>query len=651
MKKMDGKSLDILECNIKKMRELFPEVFTENKIDFEKLQEVLGDYVEDREERYNFTWSGKSRALRLSQTPSTGTLRPVREDSKDWCTTQNLYIEGDNLEVLKLLQKTYHNRIKMIYIDPPYNTGKDFVYKDDYRDNMRNYLEITGQVNGEGKKIGTNSEISGRYHTDWLNMMYPRLRLAKNLLSDDGVIFISIDDNEAYNLRKICDEIFGEDNFIALLPTIMNLKGNNDQFGFSGTHEYTVVYAKNYDRCVLNEFPLDDEELDEWLEDEYGMYKRGANLKSTGVNAPREKRPNLYFPIYVLDGALQNANAGDGNNTLKWSLEKFDEKCIAVFPVTNNEEMSWRWSKERFKQNSHDVIVVTNERGEISFYKKQRPSIGGIPSKKPKSIFYKPEYSSGNGTAEIKELFGERIFPNPKPLALLKDIIQIGTVHNTIILDLFSGSSTTAHAVMQLNAEDGGNRKFIMVQLPEPTDEKSEAYNAGYQNISEIGKERIRRAGDKILEDNKDKEGIENLDIGFKVFKLDSSNIKEWNPDYDDLEATLDEMVDNFVPDRTEEDILYEIMLKYGIDLTYPIDDFSVSGKKVYTIGLGMLFVCLDDDITLDVVDGILDKIEQLSPEDDPRVVFKDNGFKNDTVKTNALLTLKRNNLKYVVSI
>ena len=648
---MDGKSLDILECNIKKMRELFPEVFTENKIDFEKLQEVLGDYVEDREERYNFTWSGKSRALRLSQTPSTGTLRPVREDSKDWCTTQNLYIEGDNLEVLKLLQKTYHNRIKMIYIDPPYNTGKDFVYKDDYRDNMRNYLEITGQVNGEGKKIGTNSEISGRYHTDWLNMMYPRLRLAKNLLSDDGVIFISIDDNEAYNLRKICDEIFGEDNFIALLPTIMNLKGNNDQFGFSGTHEYTVVYAKNYDRCVLNEFPLDDEELDEWLEDEYGMYKRGANLKSTGVNAPREKRPNLYFPIYVLDGALQNANAGDGNNTLKWSLEKFDEKCIAVFPVTNNEEMSWRWSKERFKQNSHDVIVVTNERGEISFYKKQRPSIGGIPSKKPKSIFYKPEYSSGNGTAEIKELFGERIFPNPKPLALLKDIIQIGTVHNTIILDLFSGSSTTAHAVMQLNAEDGGNRKFIMVQLPEPTDEKSEAYNAGYQNISEIGKERIRRAGDKILEDNKDKEGIENLDIGFKVFKLDSSNIKEWNPDYDDLEATLDEMVDNFVPDRTEEDILYEIMLKYGIDLTYPIDDFSVSGKKVYTIGLGMLFVCLDDDITLDVVDGILDKIEQLSPEDDPRVVFKDNGFKNDTVKTNALLTLKRNNLKYVVSI
>ena len=584
MDKLQGSSLDTLHENIRKMKQLFPEVFTENKVDIEKLEQILGGYVEGSSERYSFNWNGKGQALRISQTPSTGTLRPSKEESKNWDNTQNLYIEGDNLEVLKLLQKTYHSKIKMIYIDPPYNTGKDFVYKDDFKDNIKNYLEYTGQTDDEGKKMGTNTETSGRYHTDWLNMMYPRLRLARNLLSDDGVIFISIDDNEVHNLRKICDEIFGEDNFVASLPTIMNLKGNNDQFGFAGTHEYTLVYAKNYFECILCEFILENNEIDEWLEDDYGMYKKGANLKATGVNAPREKRPNLFFPIYIMN---------DDDN-IRWALEKFDENCVSILPITNKLEMSWRWSKHKFKNEKHNVILVSNGIEGVSIYKKQRLSIGEIPSKKPKSIFYKPEYSSGNGTAELKNLFNGRIFSNPKPLVLLKDILQIGTKGDSIVLDFFSGSSTTAHAVMQLNVEDGGNRKFIMVQLPEPTDEKSEAYKAGYKNIAEIGKERIRRAGDEIIKENKAEEGIENLDIGFKVFKLDKSNIKQWNPDYNNLSVTLEDMVDNFVPERTEEDVLYEIILKYGIDLTLPIKEHNIVGKKVFDVGMGALFVCLD---------------------------------------------------------
>src|SRR5690606_13365336 len=279
---LTGKTPDIGEENIKKLMTMFPEVVTEGKVDFEKLKQVLGEYVDDSNERYNFTWNGKGRALRLSQTPSLGTLRLCKEESKNWDTTQNLYIEGDNLEVLKLLQKCYYGKVKMIYIDPPYNTGKDFVYKDDYHDNLENYKKITGQVDGNGKAISTNTETSGRYHTDWLNMMYPRLRLARNLLTDDAVIFISIDDNEVDNIKKICNEVFGEDNFIAMLPTVMNLKGNQDEFAFAGTHEYTIVYSKKRDEALFNEFAIEDEELNEWEQDEYGYFKKGANLKATG---------------------------------------------------------------------------------------------------------------------------------------------------------------------------------------------------------------------------------------------------------------------------------------------------------------------------------------------------------------------------------
>lgn len=428
---LDCKTPDIAEENIQKLKQIFPDVFTEDKVDFEKLQQVLGEYVEDSNERYNFTWNGKGQALRLSQTPSLGTLRPCKEESKDWDTTQNLYIEGDNLEVLKLLQKSYHGKVKMIYIDPPYNTGKDFVYPDDFHDSLENYKKLTGQVDNEGNRISTNTEASGRYHTDWLNMMYPRLRLARNLLAEDGVVFISIDDNEVDNLKKICNEVFGEDNFVAILPTVMNLKGNNDEFGFAGTHEYTVVYAKNKGLMEdLYGIPLDgDDEKEYDMEDEKGFYKKGATLMRTGEAGAREKRPKGYYPIYV------------DKHLSRMSITRISKEDIEVYPKTRDgKEMSWRRSPETLKETL-DEFIITGTIDNVSFYKKQRLEEARINGKKPKSLFYKPQYSSGNGTSIVKELFNERIFDNPKPVELIKDLISVGSRND----DIYNGPKNLDH--------------------------------------------------------------------------------------------------------------------------------------------------------------------------------------------------------------
>lgn len=640
MDRMNGESLNIVADNIQKLKQIFPEVFNEDKVDFEKLEEILGEYKDNGTERYNFTWPGKSKAIRIAQTPSTGTLRPCKEESKDWDTTQNLYIEGDNLEVLKLLQKSYYGKVKMIYIDPPYNTGNDFVYKDDFKDNIENYLEVTGQKDAEGNKTTTNTESNGRYHSNWLNMMYPRLRLARNLLREDGIIFVSIDDYEVNNLKKLCDEIFGEENFTALLPTIMNLKGNNDEFGFSGTHEYTIVYMRNKSSVdTLYGLPLQDEDKKEYnLRDENGYYKKGATLMRTGEAGAREKRPKGYYPIFV------------ANDYSYMDVVKRNESDYIVYPKTKDgKEMSWRRSPETLR-SSLDEFIITPTKDGIAFNKKQRLDDDMRFGKKPKTLFYKPEYSSGNGTSLVKNLLGDRIFDNPKPVSLIKDFCSIGSKEG-IILDFFSGSSTTAQAVMELNSEDNCNRKYIMVQIPELLNEKSIASKKGYKNICEIGKERIRRAGDKIKEENKDKEGIENLDIGFKVFKLDSSNINRWDPSYEqDLEHNLLSSVENIKEGRTEEDILYEVLLKYGIDLNMLIEEHDINGKKVFDIGFGAIIACLDDNISLEVVEGIGKLKEELNP-DTCRVVFMDNGFSSDSVKTNAIQILKRFNMDDVKSI
>ena len=642
-----------VDINIEKIGELFPNTLTEkiegydenNKpiiekaIDFDILKQELSKViVEGREERYQMNWPGKKEAILSANAPINKTLRPCREESINFDTTENLYIEGDNLEVLKLLQETYLNKVKMIYIDPPYNTGKDsFVYNDNFSMSSEEFSEASGHYDEEGNlnyDIRKNNESNGRFHTDWLNMMYPRLKLAKDLLSDDGVIFISIDDNEVDNLKKICNEIYGENNFTAQLTTVMNFKGNNDEFGFAGTHEYILVYMKNRSAVTdLNGISLTEEEKAEYkFSDDNGFYKKGATLMRTGEAGAREKRPKGFYPIYVSkDLKFLNVN--------RQSPDDYE-----VYPRTvSGADMSWRRSPEFLMKTKNEFIITKTNNG-ISFNKKQRLIDDMRHGKKAKTLFYKPEYSSGNGTSLIKKLFNGRIFDNPKPLELIKDLLSIGSVSvdcirdsekdesynmnfdTPVILDFFSGSSTTAHAVMQLNAEDGGNRKFIMVQIPEETDEKSEARKAGYENICEIGKERIRRAGKKIKEENPD---ADKLDTGFRVLKLDSSNMKDvyYNPaEYN--QGMIKMLESNIKEDRTNEDLLFQVMLDLGELLSSDIEEIDIQGKKVFNVSYGSIIACFDKNITNEV----LTEIAKMQPL---YAVFRDSSLSSDSVATN----------------
>ena len=617
MNKMDGKSKDLLKENIKQLKQLFPEVCCEDKIDFDKLKQILGEYVEDDKERYNFTWNGKGRSLRLSQTPSPGTLRPCKEESKDWDSTQNLYIEGDNLEVLKLLQKSYYGKIKMIYIDPPYNTGHDFVYPDDLGDSIDHYKEITGQVDSEGNKQSTNLETNGRFHTDWLNMMYPRLMLARNLLSQDGVVFISIDDTEQGDLRKICDEIFGATNLINNIIWQKKYSPQNDAKWLSDNHDFILVYAKSKDNWFPRLLPRSDE-----------MNARYKN--------PDNDPKGPWKPITL------HAKSGNNNdfsftfsNGITWRPPSGTYPRFSAETMREYDEQSKIW----FGVDGNSVPAVKNYLSEV----KQ-----GVT---PLTIWTYDEVGHNQTAREdIKKCFdGENPFDTPKPVSLIKRICYIANLNSDdIAMDFFSGSATTAHAVMQLNAEEGGDRRFIMVQLPEVCGEKTEAYKAGSKNICEIGKERIRRAGEKIKaqieEENAqlkiDEEPKKIPDIGFRVFKLDSSNLKKWQSDYDDLEKTLLDSIENYVEGRSELDVVYEIILKMGLDLTYPVDELDVNGRKIYSVAFGALMICLDDHITKEIADGMISLYQEYQPEL-WKVVFKDNGFEDDSAKTNIKEQLK----------
>ena len=613
-----GESLNLTEYNLEKMKELFPEVFEEGKIDFDKLRLILGDEVDDNEERYEFTWHGKSNAIRIAQTPSTGTLIPDKESSKNWDNTENLYIEGDNLEVLKLLQKSYFGKVKMIYIDPPYNTGKDFVYHDDFRDNIANYKEITNQ------STRANPETNGRYHTDWLNMMYPRLKLARNLLRDDGVIFISIDDNEANNLRKMCDEIFGEENFAAQIIWQKVYSPRMDAIGFSISHDYILCYVKeNIESINREEFEQNDKQFN-YFDSKKGLKYRRRSIRKEGSNSLRSDAPNSFFPLIAPDGQ-------------------------SVYPIKpDGTESCWRWSIDTYNENvKNDMVEWVKTSNGWQVYAKQY--YNNDSKKPPETIWFNNEVNHNHGGAEeLKKIMSGKIFDSPKPKELIMKAMKIGANNNDIILDLFSGSSTTAHAVIQSNVSEGFNNKFIMVQLPEKIDEKSEAYKAGYKNICEIGKERIRRAGDKIVSENKDKEGIENLDIGFKVFKLDSSNLKSWDSSIYNLEQNLLDMESNLKKDRTNEDLLYEILLKSGVELTAKIEEIKVGYNTLYNIGQGALLACLDDKITQDVIDEIP---KHRSPFMDTKVIFKEAGFMSDAAKINAVQNLKQFKIEDVRSV
>ncbi|WP_436668473.1 site-specific DNA-methyltransferase [Lactiplantibacillus plantarum] len=564
------------------------------------------------------------------------TLKPNKAKSKNWDETQNLYIEGDNLEVLKILQKSYANKVKLIYLDPPYNTGKDFIYRDNFHDGIENYLEQTGQVDNEGNKLSVNTETSGRYHTNWLNMMYPRLKLARNLLSDDGVIFVSIGTVEQENLSRLFDEIFGENNRVGIVPVIMNLKGNQDAYGFADTHEYVLVYAKSKDNLDFGRLPIDDEEMNDWLEDEYGLYKVADNLRATGVNAPRSKRPNLWYPIFVTSN--DELYVTEDNEP----LSNDDEIVMPINP--EGEELSWYWGKATFNESKHNLIVKRTSNG-TQFYRKQRPALGADnPTKKPKSVLFKPEYSSSTATTKLKDLLGGKLFDFPKPVPFIEDLISLGTNKDSIVLDLFSGSGTTAEAVFKKNMADDGNRKFILAQLPEQIPEGSNAKRAGYNTIPELAMERISKAGEQILKERPSEIG--KLDIGFKVFELSKSNIKKWNAEPKDLNEQFELLANNFEEGSKSIDVVYEIMLKQGLDLTYPISKIKVGDAVVYDIAFGAMFVVLGDKITSEVAGHIMKQIADEKAENSV-VVLQDEKFINDSEKLNTIEQLNASGIQY----
>ena len=602
--KLNGESKDMVQDNVSKLKEIFPEIVTEDKIDFDKLKLILGNNIDENPEKYNFTWPGKTQTIRESQKQSNGTLRPCKEESKNWDSTENLYIEGDNLEVLKLLQKSYYGKIKCIYIDPPYNTGNDFIYSDNYKDNLENYLKLTGQIVEEGEreresigiKLSTNPETAGRYHSNWLNMMYPRLKLARNLLKDDGFIFISIDDNEQENLKKVCEEIFGEENFIASLIRQTRKGGGSMSKYISSDHDYILVFCKNISKLNRFYIPYDKNYIKRYKEED----SKGKFFWDTFARN-RQGSSNSYV-----------ITAPDG------------EKLIN----------SWIYKEDKFKKLlDEDEIRFKKLNNGWSVQVKQRINNQGQIMR---SLIN--DFTNEYGTKVINELLGKEIFSYVKPVELIKHLIFTIEENDEIILDFFSGSATTAHSVIEFNNDNKTNHRFIMVQIPEETDEKSKAFNAGYKNICEIGKERIRRTGDNIVEES----GNQDLDIGFKVFKLDSSNLEKWDPDYNNIQSSL--TIDNIKKDRTNEDLVYEIMLKYGIDLTYPIQQEN----NIYSIGFGALVICLDNNITKDITNDILKFTNDSSTS---RVVFKDSGFKSDANKTNIKEILRNKNINEFITI
>lgn len=632
MDKLKMESQDIVGSNINKIAQLFPNCVTERKgkdgktelaIDFEKLQaELSDDIIGEGEERYQFTWPDKRAANRLANTPTTMTLRPCREDSVDFDNTQNIYIEGDNLDVLKVLRETYLGKVKMIYIDPPYNTGNDFVYNDDFAKGKDKFEQASGFFDEEGNQtidpMQRNTESNGRFHTDWLNMMYPRLKVARDLLTDDGIIFISIDDNELNNLRKICDEIFGSSNFEGTIIPISN-PGGRDYKQIAVTNEYLIVYSKSAS-SIINEM---SQEVEFRLFDSLGGFEprelRNRNPKFTSAN-----RPNLFYPFYV------NPKMKDNNGYCTVSLNKTENYYIEVRPYNSyGAESVWRWGKLKASQNivldsidQSQIIARQKNDGNWNIYEKCRKN-----SIKAKSVWTETEMRTENGTREVRALFNATYFDHPKPLGLIIRCCIMGMNTDDTVLDFFSGSATTAHSVMQLNAADGGNRKFIMVQLPEQTDEKSEAYKAGYKNICEIGKERIRRAGKKIKEDNKDKEGIENLDTGFRVLKLDTSNMEDvyYTPQEFDEQKLF---TDNVKADRTNEDLLFQVMLDLGIELSAKIEVKEIAGKTVHIVDENYLVACFDEDVN----ETTIKEIAKLKPI---YFVMRDASAANDNVIDN----------------
>ena len=616
MDKLNMISRDVVGGNVQKIAALFPQCVTErlNKdgkpelaIDFDKLRaELSNEVLDEGEERYQFTWPDKRAASRLANTPTTQTLRPCREESVDFDTTQNLYIEGDNLDVLKVLRETYLGKVKMIYIDPPYNTGNDFLYNDDFAQGKGDFEAQSGLFDDEGNQtvdpMQRNTESNGRFHTDWLNMIYPRLKVARDLLTDDGVIFVSIDDNEVENLKKICSEIFGAQNFLTCVTRSTGTPTGGGFDGLVNELDYILIFAKDIHSAIINGLPMSEDDSAIYDQtDEKGRYLT-RSLRRTGGEDRREDRPTMYYGVVAPDGTEVFPKGPTG----------YDSRWICGLPKYN--EMVAQGLIE-WKQNREGNWLPYQK-----FYLENR-------TKAPGNLWVDVE-GNKKATRDIRNIFDtNKVFDFPKPLGVLTKIISIGANSDSIILDFFSGSATTAHAVMKLNAEDGGHRKFIMVQLPEVTDEKSEARKAGYKNICEIGKERIRRVGRKVKEEAGD--NAKDLDIGFRVLKLDSSNMEDVYYTPDDFDAkNLFTLADNIKPDRTSEDLLFQVMLDLGIELSANIEKAEIAGKEVWSVDGGFLMACFDSDVN----EATITEIAKQKPV---YFVMRDASAANDNVLDN----------------
>lgn len=632
MDKMRMESVDMTARNIEKIGALFPNCITETKdetgkpkkaINFDLLRQMLSDDVIEGDEAYEFTWVGKKVAIVEANKPIRKTLRPCKEESVNWDSTENLYIEGNNLEVLKLLQESYLGKVKMIYIDPPYNTGNDFIYRDDFKQSVQDYEDDLGVYDADGSRMFKNTDSNGRFHSDWCSMIYSRLMLARNLLTDDGVSFISIDDNEVFNLKEICDEVFGAGNFVAQLAVQLNPRGRNLDRYVAKTHESVLIYVRDYlNTSCISGVEKEGRMIEEYNKrDERGAY-RLIGLRNRNQAFNPTTRPNLYYPLFV------------NPKTKTVSTERSEFFTDIVWPDTpDGTKTCWTWMKAKV-ENENGLVTAEKTGDEWRIYRKDYlvSEDGTMATTLVKSLWTENIINNDYGKKTIKELFGKNIMSFPKPPELIKKMIAIGSQSDSTIIDFFSGSATTAHAVMQMNAEDNGHRKFIMIQLPEETEEKSDAYKAGYFNISAIGKERIRRAVKKITEEHPDAK----FDGGFRVLKLDDTNMKDvyYAPaDYE--QNVLDLLESNIKEDRTDLDLLFGCLLEWGLPLALPYKSENIEGCIVHNYNDGDLIACFDENVP----ESVIKTIAEMQPL---RAVFRDSSFASSPEKINVTEIFKR---------
>ena len=652
----ETRSADVVTENLEHLKSLFPEAFTEGKVDFEVLRQLLGGVVDEREEKYGLNWHGKRRARQIALTPSTGTLRPCPEDSIDWDTTRNLMIEGDNLEVLKLLQKSYAGKVKLIYIDPPYNRDADVIYPDDFSNSVKNYQMLTGQIDSDGRKLTSASEASGRFHTDWMNMILPRLRLARMLLRKDGTIFVSVDDTEIAQIRLIMDEVFGPENFIAEL--IWEGANKNDARQIGVCHDYVVIYAKNREN-VERDWGLNKEGVEPVLREVARLKKlHGADYSAASEDLAGWFRANKTKPAFA-NRRFRNIDAlgaykeDDPTAPGGRRFELQNPRTGQIIPLRPNR--GWSFDQKEFNRlvAQRRITFVTETSVMVRRYLHETDKLT------PPSVFYQPARSASE---RLNRLMGARVFDYPKDETILQKFIQIagGGESNAVVMDFFAGSGTTGHAVIEHNAANGGNYRYILVQLPEPLDPTNVDQKTAADfcdcigeplTLAELTKERLRRAAKKIKDENPMFTG----DLGFRVFKLDTSNIRAWEPDRDDLERTLLTHIDHLKADRSEHDILYELLLKLGLDLCVPIETRTIAGKLVRSIGAGTLIACLDEKIAGNDIESLAHGIAawhaELAPAGETTVVFRDSAFADDVAKTNCTAILKQHGLGKVRSL